>query len=190
MVVIRADAGCRKKRCSRPISRILFALAPLARHSGEMIIPLVPALLTGSSNLPGDFGRAALKRLPIWFCSVWGFACRVCRQPRGALLPHLFTLTRLRAPCFGPSRFGEAGRYTACLRSPESAKHRGRRRAVYFLCHYPSGFPAWALPSTPLYGVRTFLSPAYFVPPPLPDGSFGETVAPGSDHPANCNISL
>src|SRR5918993_1533089 len=59
-----------------------------------MTIPLSPALLTAFSNLPGDLGRAALKRLPIWSCSVRGFACRFCYQKRGALLPHLFTLTR------------------------------------------------------------------------------------------------
>ncbi len=66
-----------------------------------MTIPLAPALLTGSSNLPGSFRRAALERFPIWSCSVWGFACHFCCQKRGALLPHLFTLTlrlaRIRA---------------------------------------------------------------------------------------------
>ena len=30
---------------------------------------------------------------PIWSCSMRGLACHVCYQPRGALLPHLFTLT-------------------------------------------------------------------------------------------------
>jgi hypothetical protein len=97
----------------------------------ETIIPLVPALLTGSSDLPGDFGRAVLKRLPIWSCSVRGFACHLPYDRRGALLPHLFTLTRLR-PC-------------------------GRRRAVYFLCHFPSGHPDRALPGALPLGVRTFL---------------------------------
>jgi hypothetical protein len=54
-------------------------------------------LLAGSSNLPGGFGRAALKRLPIWSCSVRGFACHFCCQKRGALLPHHFTLTHRSA---------------------------------------------------------------------------------------------
>ena len=31
--------------------------------------------------------------LPIWPCSVRGFACHRCCHRRGALLPHLFTLT-------------------------------------------------------------------------------------------------
>ena len=36
--------------------------------------------------------------LPIWSCSVWGLPCRPTYAGRGALLPHLFTLT-LRSPC-------------------------------------------------------------------------------------------
>jgi hypothetical protein len=56
------------------------------------IIPLALPLLAGSSDLPGGFGRAVLERLPIWSCSVRGFAChRLCSR-RGALLPHLFTI--------------------------------------------------------------------------------------------------
>ncbi len=31
--------------------------------------------------------------LPIWSCSRWGLPCRGCCHPRGALLPHHFTLT-------------------------------------------------------------------------------------------------
>src|SRR3990170_484971 len=61
------------------------------------IIPLGPRLLAGSSDLPGGFGRAVLKRHPIWSCSVRGFACHPCYHGRGGLLPHLFTLTRHRA---------------------------------------------------------------------------------------------
>jgi len=30
--------------------------------------------------------------VPIWSCSRWGLPCRVCCRPRGALLPHRFTL--------------------------------------------------------------------------------------------------
>ena len=81
----------------------------------ETIIPLGPALLTGSSDLPGSFGRAVLKRSPIWSCSVRGFACHLPYSRRGALLPHLFTLTHLR-PC-------------------------GLRWAVYFLCHWSFRLP-------------------------------------------------
>ena len=72
----------------------------LAAAPALTTIPLVPRLLAGSSDLPGGFGRAVLKRHPIWSCSVRGFACRPCCHERGALLPHLFTLTlRLGAAC-------------------------------------------------------------------------------------------
>src|SRR5476651_1514133 len=34
----------------------------------------------------------ATVRFPIWSCSRWGLPCRGCCHPRGALLPHHFTL--------------------------------------------------------------------------------------------------
>ena len=70
-------------------------------------IPLAPSLLAGSCDLPGSLGRTTLKRLPIWSCSVRGLACHSPYSERGALLPHLFTLTGLR-----PS--DEGGRYIFC----------------------------------------------------------------------------
>src|SRR5450432_3450095 len=39
----------------------------------------------------------AVPRFPIWPCTRWGFPCRVACASRGALLPHLFTLTDV--PC-------------------------------------------------------------------------------------------
>ena len=127
----------------RAVSRILSAFI---RHSaslascasadyGGTIIPLGPASLTGSSSLPGGFGRAV--RLPIWPCSVRGLACHLSCDKRGALLPHLFTLTRLRTRTFRSSCFGVA---------------------VCFLCHFPSGCPDRVLPGALPCGVRTFLA--------------------------------
>src|SRR5260370_28507046 len=92
-----------------------------------MIIPLRDALLRRFSNLPAGFGplsslsawahradtlfaawREAARSLPIWSCSVWGLPCRGHYWPRGALLPHLFTLTlsrfriyRSKSPTYG-----------------------------------------------------------------------------------------
>ncbi len=94
-------------------------------------IPLAPPSLAGSCDLPGSFGRTTLKRLPIWSCSVRGLACHSPYGERGALLPHLFTLTRLRP--------------------------NGLRRAVCFLCHFPSDRPDRELPGALSFGVRTFL---------------------------------
>src|SRR5436309_9466129 len=65
----------------------------LAATGVATIIPLASPLLARSSDRPGSFGRAVLERFPIWSCSVRGFACHPCYHERGALLPHLFTLT-------------------------------------------------------------------------------------------------
>src|SRR5207244_3195805 len=123
--------------------------------------PLAPAALAGSSDRPGDTGRAVritlpgasaphnVERLPIWSCSVRGFACHRPYGRRGALLPHLFTLTRLRPEGFS----------AASLRGPAAPQRRkARRRAVCFLCHCPSGCPDRGLPGALPCGVRTFLS--------------------------------
>jgi len=101
------------------------------------VIPLGRALLRGSSDLPGSCGapsrhaRAEARSSPIWSCSVWGLPCRRHCWRRGALLPHLFTLTR----------------------------DRSHRR--YVLCGTFRKRPLTAAPrtlsGTPLCGVRTFL---------------------------------
>jgi hypothetical protein len=157
-------------RCRRPVSRILFRLRRPPRSRalagyGVTTIPLGPALLAGSSGLPGGFGRAVLERLPIWPCSVRGFACHLSYDRCGALLPHLFTLTRLRPPLFELRASARqaprptAGEGGACLAVARGAKRRGRRRAVYFLCHFPSSYPDRELPGALPSGVRTFLPP-------------------------------
>ena len=38
----------------------------------------------------------AAHAVPIRFCSRWGLPCQPCRQGRGALLPHPFTLTEIQ----------------------------------------------------------------------------------------------
>lgn len=57
-----------------------------------MIIYLGQRSPAASSNLPGNIGRAALKRFPIWFCSRWGLPCLSCHHESGELLPRRFTL--------------------------------------------------------------------------------------------------
>ena len=132
LIVRRKDLGGLEVRRSVPVSRILSAFASLARRYGETIIPLGPALLAGSSDLPGDFGRAILSRrtrsrsrgtagrLPIWPCSVRGFACHRLYSRRGALLPHLFTIACSRCRerqlcvfCATVLRVAPTGRYPA-----------------------------------------------------------------------------
>ncbi len=57
--------------------------------------------------------------IPAWPCSWWGLQADPVTRVAGGLLHHRFTL--------------------ACVRGPS---------AVWFLLHFPSGYPAWELPST------------------------------------------
>ena len=52
------------------------------------------SLLSSSSDLPGSGNGAGRSSSPIWSCFTWGFPCQLDYSSRGALLPHLFTLTR------------------------------------------------------------------------------------------------
>jgi hypothetical protein len=72
---------------ARSISRFLF---PPKRAT---TIPLGLPLLTGSSDLPGSVNGAGHSSSPIWSCFAWGLPCQSDCSDRGALLPHLFTLT-------------------------------------------------------------------------------------------------
>src|SRR5207249_4817260 len=81
-----------------------------------------------------------------------GLACHPCCHGRGALLPHLFTLTHLRATRYG----GQAS--PRIWRRVYPPKRAARKRAVCFLCHFPSGRPDRELPGALPCGVRTFLS--------------------------------
>ena len=84
---------------------------------------------TRSSSLPGNSaGRAMVSLFGLAPSGVYRAAA--CYHRRGALLPHLFTLT------------------TPALR---------QRSAVCFLWHFPSAHAAQALPGTLPYGARTFL---------------------------------
>ena len=111
----------RGKYARRPVSRVL---SPLSRG---MAIHLGRPSPDASRDLPGrrrenpPRGRSP-GAAPIWSCSRWGLPCHRRYRRRGALLPHPFTLTRLRPG--------------------------GLRRAVCFLWHFPWGRPRRALPGT------------------------------------------
>ncbi len=173
----RATMGSQRseKRCSRPVSRILsrHRSLPFGSNDREDDHSSSPGIADGiqQPTRKPQAGRLFSRQersprpkcLPIWSCSVWGFACRVCYQPRGALLPHLFTLTHLRPRPFGPRGYGGQARVTEGLPAvARDAKRRERRWAVCFLCHCPSGCPARVLPGALPCGVRTFLSRAHF----------------------------
>ncbi len=100
-------------------------------------IPLAPPLLAESSDLPESprllgVGGPGRPSSPIWSCSAWGLPCRPGHPKRGALLPHLFTLT--------PA--GRGGMFSVALSVSRA------------LSETP-----WPLASTLPCGVRTFLCP-------------------------------
>ena len=72
-------------------------LVAIDGHSSTAFVTeclLRPTRMTARTRLPvttSSYGRV----IPIRFCSWWGLPCRGCYQPRGALLPHPFTLTNL-----------------------------------------------------------------------------------------------
>jgi len=173
---------------SRPRLQNAFA----EKKGRGTVIPLGRTLLHGSSDLPGSCDAPsqhvpagspvprALHGLgepagssPIWSCSVWGFPChRHCWQ-RGALLPHLFTLT---PPNFARSRNSAggkswAGRYIFC------GTFRQRRL----------NGAARTLSGTLLSGVRTFLCQPAQPDLPAVAGSAkrnNQCSQAGSDRPA------
>jgi len=99
----------------------------VSRILSRTTICLGQALLPGSCGLPGTW-RAG-HPVPARPCSRWGLPSRPVTRDAGGLLHHRFTL--------------------AC--GPEDPS------AVCSLLHFPSGRPAWVLPSTVPCGVRTFL---------------------------------
>ncbi len=117
---------------------------PRARDTrGWMAIHLGRPSPDASRDLPGrrrgnppDRNRSAV---PTWSCSRWGLPCRPRCRGRGALLPHPFTLTRLRpsrgfgrrfAFCGTFPRVAPAGRYPApCSRGARTFLPRRRSRA-------------------------------------------------------------
>ena len=116
-----------------PVSRILSATGML--RDGHSSGPRITAGLKRPTRKLGAPSRHAQGvapcSFPIWSCSVWGLPCPLHRCRGGALLPHLFTLTRVLPP----------GRYVFC----------GTFRRT------PLKTPSRTLSGTLLCGVRTFL---------------------------------
>ena len=92
---------------------------------------------TPHATYPGDDAKTRLplrprRAAPTRSCSRWGLPCRARRRARGALLPHPFTLARLRR--------GYGGRFAFCGTFPGVA-------------------PAGRYPAPCFRGARTFLPP-------------------------------
>ena len=81
----------------RPVSRVLSrALRPLGDHSSGTALAdrLARPTRTERESAPASF----LASVPIRSCSRRGLPCHPCRQERGGLLPHPFTLALGRTP--------------------------------------------------------------------------------------------
>src|SRR4051812_39983580 len=77
-----ANANCKNNR-SGPVSRVLSgASISLGRELPQRLDATHPGVKRSEQLLH-----------PAWSCSRWGLPCQPCRQGRGALLPHRFTLT-------------------------------------------------------------------------------------------------
>ena len=151
-----------------PVSRILFyAVIPLGAALPRTLISDLPGGFDNCSNRLAASGRCAAPAwllalpvsggasLPIWSCSVWGLPCRRHYCRRGALLPHLFTLTGnwpFRQSPFGPVVRAEAR--TGCPRSPIGVPS-DRSSSLEWPETGDNSIPAvcflWHSPSTGLY---------------------------------------
>ncbi len=125
----RGGAG----RCETKQSRTACKPGSVPRRSSARSEGRVMAIHLGrpspdaSRDLPGQRrgnppAGVSPRVAPIWSCSRWGLPCHRRYRQRGALLPHPFTLARLRPG--------------------------GLRRAVCFLWHFPWGCPRRVLPGT------------------------------------------
>ena len=83
-------AGC------KPVS------VPRCRGDSHSSRPAIADWLQRPTRESDGAGRSSP---PIWSCSAWGLPCQPDCSGRGALLPHLFTLTR---------RYFTTGRYIFC----------------------------------------------------------------------------
>jgi len=122
------------------VSRVLFPAAVTRR--GTVIIPLGFRLPGTSSDLPGSFGRAALKHSPIWSCSGWGLPSVQCHHRTWWALTSPFHPYPL-----GGGRSGFCGTFLRVAPSPRygppcpaepglsSRFHMGNRRSPELLRH-------------------------------------------------------
>src|SRR5262249_55917700 len=86
------------------VSRILF---PLRQAQGRRSFLWDMRCRTPQATYPRMIAPARLGSPHIWSCCRWGLPCRGCHHPRGALLPHHFTLALRLIPTSGT----RSGRY-------------------------------------------------------------------------------
>ena len=121
-----------------------------------MTIHLVPALLPGSSDLPGNSGGQPSNASLFGLAPGGVYLAPTVTGRTGELLPHPFTLTRhsVSSPYTPKSSLEDMAKRP---QSPYDLSEETECLAVSFLWHLPSRRRDWALPSTLSCGARTFL---------------------------------
>ncbi len=92
---MRTTGPCEQQQ-DKPVSRILSPpVKEDGDHSSRRRIAAPLQQPTRRFDAPGRHVHTTcvVIFLPIWSCSVWGLPCHLPYGRRGALLPHLFTLT-------------------------------------------------------------------------------------------------
>jgi hypothetical protein len=82
---------------SEPVSRVLYGLWFPTDVAAIHLRRRLPAAWCNQPGWPRrNAVRASPRATPIWSCSRWGLPCHGRYRPRGALLPHPFTLAGAR----------------------------------------------------------------------------------------------
>jgi hypothetical protein len=177
-----AGAGSGKRKAPQSaVSRILFHFrSPCGLLRWMTIIPLAPSSLTGSSSLPGDVERAVrYPRRPLRASArcvpLFGLApCGVLPAIRVATDAVRSYRTFSPLPAFALRATARQARDR-----PASPKPGGRRRAVYFLCHWSFGLPR------PGVTRRTALRSSDFPPVHLRSCELANRRSSGALRPSN-----
>jgi len=112
----------------RAVSRILSAPCGGENHLSERPYPKPVSLAQNAERAAPGF--------PIWPCTRWGFPCRVACASRGALLPHLFTITaglRRRLSVFCGTVRRNALKRSACVYLRRNRSYAASRPVVFGL---------------------------------------------------------
>ncbi len=116
---------------------------------------------------------ASLRLLPVWSCSQWGLPCQSGHPLRGALLPHLFTLTGRLTADLRRTRQPHGGLFSVAL-SRSSRMVGVTHHCVLWSPDFPRPRPGRIDPAQPQPRSLGSLRPAFIVrrtAQPRPDES-------------------
>ena len=126
-----------------------------------------------------SFAEAGRLSLLIWACWRWGLPCRGCHQPRGALLPHHFTLTHKTPKYRNAEKIGISVFRRLCV-----SAFRGR---FIFCGTVPRLAPGWRY--QPPYPAQFGLSSRTDTGGKPPVAPFGRSPSPTPPDHQHCRLS-